>query len=31
VKKSSIICVKGKTTKKVTAVNPICPKGYKKK
>jgi hypothetical protein len=31
VKKSSITCVKGKTSKKVTAVNPVCPKGYKKK
>jgi hypothetical protein len=31
VKKSSIVCVKGKTTKKVTAVNPKCPTGYKKK
>jgi hypothetical protein len=30
-KKSTITCVKGKTTKKVTAVNPVCPKGYKKK
>jgi len=30
-KKSSITCVKGKTSKKVTAVNPTCPKGYKKK
>ena len=30
-KKSTIICVKGKLTKKVTAVNPKCPKGYKKK
>lgn len=30
-KASSITCVKGKTTKKVTAVNPTCPKGYKKK
>lgn len=30
-KKSSITCVKGKTTKKVTAVNPKCPTGYKKK
>ena len=30
-KKNSIICVKGKTTKKVTAVNPKCPSGYKKK
>ena len=31
VKKSTIICVKGKTSKKVTAVNPKCPAGYKKK
>jgi hypothetical protein len=30
-KKTSITCVKGKTTKKVTAVNPKCPTGYKKK
>jgi len=30
-KKSTITCVKGKTTKKVTAVNPKCPTGYKKK
>ena len=30
-KKTSITCVKGKTTKKVTAVNPTCPTGYKKK
>ena len=30
-KKATIICVKGKTTKKVTAVNPKCPSGYKKK
>ena len=29
--KSSITCVKGKTVKKVTAVNPKCPTGYKKK
>jgi hypothetical protein len=29
--KVSIICVKGKTTKKVVAVNPKCPAGYKKK
>jgi hypothetical protein len=28
---TSITCVKGKTTKKVTAVSPTCPKGYKKK
>jgi len=26
-----ITCVKGKTIKKVTAVNPKCPAGYKKK
>jgi hypothetical protein len=30
-KKITITCVKGKLTKKVTAVNPKCPKGYKKK
>jgi hypothetical protein len=30
-KKSSITCVKGKVVKKVTAVNPKCPTGYKKK
>ena len=30
-RKISITCVKGKTSKKVTAVNPTCPKGYKKK
>jgi hypothetical protein len=30
-KKSTIQCIKGKTIKKVTAVNPKCPKGYKKK
>jgi hypothetical protein len=30
-KKSTITCVKGKTSKKVTAVNPQCPSGYKKK
>jgi hypothetical protein len=29
--KSSITCVKAKTTKKVTAINPKCPTGYKKK
>ena len=29
--KMTITCVKGKTVKKVTAVNPKCPKGYKKK
>ena len=31
VKKSTITCVKGKTTKKVTGTNPKCPTGYKKK
>jgi hypothetical protein len=30
-KKTSITCVKGKTSKKVTAVNPKCPTGYKKR
>ena len=30
-KKITITCVKGKTIKKVTAVKPKCPKGYKKK
>jgi hypothetical protein len=30
-KKTTITCVKGKTTKKVTAVKPKCPNGYKKK
>ena len=29
--KSTITCIKGKVTKKVTAVNPKCPAGYKKK
>ena len=29
--KSTITCVKGKKVKKVTAVEPQCPKGYKKK
>lgn len=29
--KKSIICTKGKTTKKVTGTNPKCPVGYKKK
>jgi hypothetical protein len=31
IKKSTISCVKGKITKKVTAVKPKCPTGYKKK
>ena len=30
-KKTTITCVKGKLTKKVTAVKPVCPKGYTKK
>ena len=30
-KTTTITCIKGKTTKKVTAVNPKCPSGYKKK
>jgi len=29
--KKTITCIKGKTTKKVTALNPKCPTGYKKK
>ena len=31
VKATTITCIKGKLTKKVTAVNPKCPTGYKKK
>jgi len=27
----TIVCVKGASVKKVTAVKPVCPKGYKKK
>jgi NAD(P)-dependent dehydrogenase (short-subunit alcohol dehydrogenase family) len=30
-KKITITCVKGKVTKKVTAIKPVCPTGYKKK
>ena len=30
-KKTTIICFKGNTVKKVTALKPVCPKGYKKK
>ncbi|MSV55883.1 MAG: hypothetical protein F2651_01995 [Actinobacteria bacterium] len=30
-KKSTITCIKGKLTKKVTAASPKCPTGYKKK
>ena len=29
VTKKTIVCVKAKTTKKVTGTNPKCPKGYK--
>jgi hypothetical protein len=31
IKKVTITCIKGKTSKKVTAVKPKCPAGYKKK
>jgi len=27
----TITCVKGPSTKKVTALNPVCPAGYRKK
>jgi hypothetical protein len=30
-KKTTIICLKGNSVKKVTALKPVCPKGYKKK
>ena len=30
-KMSTIICIKGDATKKVSAVKPVCPTGYKKK
>ncbi len=30
-KKTKITCLNGKLVKKVTAVKPVCPKGYKKK
>ena len=30
-KKTTITCTKGKLVKKVTAVKPLCPAGYKKK
>jgi hypothetical protein len=30
-KKITITCVKGKATKKVTAIKPVCPAGYKRK
>jgi hypothetical protein len=31
VKKTTIVCTKGTLVKRVTAVNPKCPTGYKKK
>ena len=31
IRKTTISCVKGKVSKKITAVNPKCPKGFKKK
>ena len=30
-KKTTITCVKGKLTKKITSAKPVCPNGYKKK
>ena len=30
-KKKTITCIKGKLTKKVTAIKPLCPAGYRKK
>jgi len=30
-KKSTITCLQGKSQKKITAENPVCPSGYKKK
>jgi hypothetical protein len=30
-KKTVIVCMKGKVIKKVTAIKPKCPAGYKKK
>jgi len=29
-KRSTVVCKKGKTTRRVTGVNPVCPKGFKK-
>jgi hypothetical protein len=31
VKQSTITCVTGKISKKITAINPTCPKGFKKR
>ena len=30
-KKKTITCIKGKSVKKVIAIKPVCPKGYKLK
>ena len=30
-KKTTITCFKGKVSKKVTGIKPVCPKGYRKK
>jgi hypothetical protein len=30
-KKTTIVCVKGKLAKKITAIKPKCPTGYKLK
>lgn len=30
-RKTAIVCAKGALTKKVVAIKPVCPKGYKKK
>ena len=30
-KKTTIVCVKGKSTLKITGLKPICPSGYRKK
>ena len=30
-KPTTIVCIKGTTTKTVKAINPVCPAGYKKK
>jgi hypothetical protein len=29
-KKTTIVCKKGKLTKRVTGISPRCPSGYKK-
>ena len=31
IKRTSITCAKGKVIKKITAVKPLCPKGFKRK